>query len=42
MKFPLYVRTILVNEPDEYWETIAIMYEHMKRTQEMLFTDWAQ
>ena len=40
-KFPLYVHTILVNEPEQYWETIAILCAHMKRTQEMLFADWA-
>ena len=32
----------LVNEPDKYGEIIAVVYEHMKRTQEMLFADWAQ
>ena len=31
--------TALVNEPDKYGKTIAIMYEQMKRTQEMLFSD---
>ena len=34
--------TTLANEPDKYGETIAIVYVHTKRTQEMLFTDWAQ
>ena len=37
-----YTRTPLVNEPDKYGEIIAVVYEHMKRTQEMLFADWAQ
>ena len=37
-----YTCTTLVNEPDKYGEIIAIVYEHMKRTQEMLFADWAQ
>ena len=32
----------LVNKSDKYGETIAIMYEHMKRTQDMLFADWTQ
>ena len=33
----------LVNEPaDKYAETIAVVYEHTKRTQEMLFADWAK
>ena len=35
-------RETLVNEPDKYGEIIAFVYEHMKRTQEMLFADWAQ
>ena len=36
-------RTTLVNEPDRYGETIAVVYEHTKRTQEkMLFAVWAQ
>ncbi|CAH3189344.1 unnamed protein product, partial [Porites evermanni] len=34
--------TTLVNKPDKYGETIAIVYIHTKRTQEMLFADWAQ
>ena len=33
-----YARTTLVNEPDKY----AVVYEHTKRTQEILFADWAQ
>ena len=37
-----HTRTALVNEPDKYGEIIAVVYEHMKRTQEMLFADWAQ
>ena len=37
-----YTRTTLVNEPDKYGEIIAVVYEQMKRTQEMLFADWAQ
>ena len=37
-----YTRTALVNEPDKHGEIIAVVYEHMKRTQEMLFADWAQ
>ena len=34
----------LVQEPNEYHngEAIAVVYEHTKRTQEMLFIDWAQ
>ena len=34
----------LVQERDKYHngETIAVVYEHTKRTQEMLFIDWAQ
>ena len=33
----------LVNEPQKYGEAIAIVYEHIKRTQELLFADlWAQ
>ena len=32
-------RSALMNEPDKYGKTIAIMYEQMKRTQEMLFSD---
>ena len=35
-------RIVLKNEPDKYGKTIAIIYEQMKRTQEMLFADWAQ
>ena len=35
-------RETLVKEPDKYGEIIAVVYEHMKRTQEMLFADWAQ
>lgn len=31
--------TALMNEPGQYGKTIAIMYEQMKRTQEMLFSD---
>ena len=27
---------------DKYGETIAVVYEHTKRTQEMLFADWAK
>ena len=27
---------------DKYGETTAVVYEHTKRTQEMLFADWAQ
>ena len=34
--------TTLVNEPDKYDETIAVVYEHTKSSQEMLFADWAQ
>ena len=34
--------TTLVNEPDKFGETIAVVYELTKRTQEMLFADWAQ
>ena len=37
-----YACTTLVNEPDKYGEIIAVVYEHTKRTQEMLFADWAQ
>ena len=29
----------LVNEPQKYGEAIAIVYEHIKRTQELLFAD---
>jgi len=32
----------LVNEPDKFGETIAVVYEITKRTEEMLFADWAQ
>ena len=34
----------LVQEPNKYHigETIAVVYEHTKRTQEMVFIDWAQ
>ena len=32
-------RTALENEPDKYGETIAVVYEHPKRTQEILFAD---
>ena len=35
-------RTTLVNEPDKYGETIAVVCEHLKGTQEMLFADRAQ
>ena len=28
--------------PDKYGETIAVVNEHTKRTQEMLFADWAK
>ena len=42
MKVSLVRHTILVNEPDKYWEKIAIVYEHMKRIQETLFAEWAQ
>ena len=35
-------RETLVNKPDKYGEIIAVVYEHMKRTQEMLFADWAE
>ena len=33
-----------MQEPNKYDndETIAAVYEHTKRTQEMLFIDWAQ
>ena len=46
MKVPL-ARTTLVNEPDKYGETKRqqqsySLYELTKRTQEMLFADWAQ
>ena len=34
--------TTLANEPDKYGNTIAVVYELTKRTQEMLFADWAQ
>ena len=34
--------TTLANEPDKYGETIAVVFELTKRTQEMLFADWAQ
>ena len=34
--------TTLANEPDKYGDTIAVVYELTKRTQEMLFADWAQ
>ena len=34
--------TALMNEPDKYCKTIAAMYEQKKRTQEMLFADWAR
>ena len=37
-----YARTTLMNEPDKYGEIVAVVCEHMKRTQEMLFADWAQ
>ena len=32
----------LVNEPHRYGETIAVVYQHTKRTEEMLFADWEQ
>ena len=32
----------LVNEPGKCGETIAVVYELTKRTQEKLFADWAQ
>ena len=32
----------VIDEPDKYGETIAVMSEHTKRTLEMLFADWAQ
>ena len=33
----------LVNEPGKYSEAIAVVYEHTKITQEILFADfWAQ
>ena len=32
----------LVNEPGKCDKTIAVVYELTKRTQEKLFTDWAQ
>ena len=35
-------RTTLVNEPDRYGETKAVVCEHTKRTQDMLFVVWAQ
>ena len=35
-------RTSLVNEPGKCGETIAVVYELTKRTQEKLFADWAQ
>ena len=42
-KFPLRIaRTTSVNEPDKYGETIAVVYEHTKRTREMLIADVAQ
>ena len=34
--------TTLENEPDKYDETIAVVYQHTKGSQEMLFADWAQ
>ena len=34
--------TTLANEPDKYGETIAVVFELTKRTQEMLFANWAQ
>ena len=34
-------RTTLVNKPDKYGETIAIVYKLMKKNQEMLFANWA-
>ena len=37
-----YACTTLVNEPDKYGEIIAVVYEHTKRTQEILFADWGQ
>ena len=36
MKVPL-AHKMLVNETDKYGETTAVVYELMKRTQEMLF-----
>ena len=35
-------RTTSVNEPDRYGETIAVVYEHTKRTRKMLIADLAQ
>ena len=35
-------RTTLVNGPDKSGENLAVGYKLMKRTQEMLFADWAQ
>ena len=33
----------LLNEPEKYGNAKAVVYEHTKRTQEMLFADlWAQ
>ena len=33
----------LVNEPEKYSKAIAVVYEHNKITQEMLFADlWTQ
>ena len=34
-------RTSVVNEPGKFGETIAVVYELTKRTQEKLFADWA-
>ena len=33
---------LTISVPDKYGETIAVVYEHTKRTQEMLFADWAK
>ena len=33
---------LTISVPDKYGETIAVVYEHTKRTQEMLFADRAK
>ena len=33
---------LTISVPEKYGETIAVVYEHTKRTQEMLCADWAK
>ena len=33
---------LTISVPDKSGETIAVVYEHPKRTQEMVFADWAK